>query len=61
LVGTVALGETVAEVGRHAVVEAGIIQLHGHGVLESMRQQTASAACRSERPSRNWSPQTVVS
>lgn len=33
-VGPVALGETVAEVGRHAVVEAGIVQLHSHGVLE---------------------------
>ena len=33
-VGAAALGETLAEVGQHAVVEAGIVQLHGHGVLE---------------------------
>lgn len=33
-VGTAVLGETVAEVAQHAVVEAGVIQLHGHGVLE---------------------------
>lgn len=33
-VGAVAFGETVAEVGQHTVVEAGIVQLHGHGVLE---------------------------
>ncbi len=29
--------------------------------LKSMRQRTASAACRSERPSRNCSTQTVAS
>ena len=33
-VSAVALGETVTEVGQHAVVEAGIVQLHGQGVLE---------------------------
>lgn len=33
-VGALALGGTVAEVGEHAVVEAGIVQLHGHRVRE---------------------------
>jgi hypothetical protein len=33
-IGAVALGETVAEIGQHAVVEAGIVQFHGHRVLE---------------------------
>lgn len=33
-VGAVVFGETVSEVGQHAVVEAGVVQLHGHGVLE---------------------------
>ena len=33
-VGTVALQQTLAEVGQHTVVEAGIVQLHGHRVLE---------------------------
>lgn len=33
-VGTAVFGEPVAEVGRHAVMETGIVQLHGHGVLE---------------------------
>lgn len=33
-VGTTVLGETAAEVDQHAVVEAGIVQLHGHGALE---------------------------
>ncbi|GAB2772152.1 hypothetical protein GCM10027073_01310 [Streptomyces chlorus] len=32
-VGAVVLGEAVTEVGRHAVVEAGVVQLHGQGVL----------------------------
>ncbi|MDQ1035375.1 hypothetical protein QFZ75_001791 [Streptomyces sp. V3I8] len=31
-VGAISLGETVAEVGRHAVVKAGIGRLHGRGV-----------------------------
>ena len=33
-VGAAVLGETVAEVGQHAVVEAGIVQFHGQRVLE---------------------------
>jgi len=33
-VGAIALGEAVTEVSQHAVMEAGIIQLHGQGVLE---------------------------
>ncbi|GGX36334.1 hypothetical protein GCM10010341_67270 [Streptomyces noursei] len=33
-IGAVALGETVAEIGQHTVVEAGVVQLHGHRVLE---------------------------
>lgn len=33
-VSTVVFGETVSEVGQHAVVEAGVVQLQGHGVLE---------------------------
>ncbi|GAA1329307.1 hypothetical protein GCM10009647_067980 [Streptomyces sanglieri] len=33
-VGAVVLGQALAEVGQHAVVEAGIVQLHGQGVLE---------------------------
>jgi hypothetical protein len=33
-VGAVVLGETGAEVGQHTVVETGIVQLHGYGVLE---------------------------
>jgi hypothetical protein len=33
-VGAIALGQTVTEVGQHAVVEAGIVQLYGQGVLE---------------------------
>ena len=33
-VGSAVLGETVAEVGQHAVVEAGIVQFHGQRVLE---------------------------
>lgn len=33
-VSTVVFSETVTEVGQHAVVEAGIVQLHGHRVLE---------------------------
>ncbi len=32
--GAVVFGETAAEVGEHAVVEAGVVQLHGHGVFE---------------------------
>ncbi|GED83197.1 hypothetical protein TNCT6_02820 [Streptomyces sp. 6-11-2] len=33
-VGTVVLGEALAEVGQHAVVEAGIVQFHGQRVCE---------------------------
>jgi hypothetical protein len=33
-VSTVIFGETVAKISQHAVVEAGVIQLHGHRVLE---------------------------
>jgi hypothetical protein len=33
-VSTIPLGETIAEIGQHAVVEPGVIQLHGHRVLE---------------------------
>jgi hypothetical protein len=33
-VGSAALGETLTEVGQHAVVEAGIVQFHGQRVLE---------------------------
>lgn len=33
-VGTAAMGEALAEVGRHAVVEAGIVRLHGRRVCE---------------------------
>jgi hypothetical protein len=33
-VGAVVLGEAVAEIGQHAVVEAGIVQLHGQRVFE---------------------------
>ncbi|GAA1336881.1 hypothetical protein GCM10009647_079540 [Streptomyces sanglieri] len=33
-VGAAVFGEALAEVGEHAVVEAGIVQLQGHGVLE---------------------------
>ncbi|GGV06165.1 hypothetical protein GCM10010211_85920 [Streptomyces albospinus] len=33
-VGAVVLVEALTEVGQHAVVEAGIVQLQGHGVLE---------------------------
>lgn len=33
-VSKVVFGETVSEVGQHAVVEAGVVQLRGHGVLE---------------------------
>lgn len=33
-VGSATLGETVAEVGQHAVVESGIVQFHGQRVLE---------------------------
>jgi hypothetical protein len=34
-VGSAAAGETLAEVGRHTVVEAGIVQLQGQRVLEN--------------------------
>lgn len=33
-VGTVALGEALSEVGQHAVVEAGIIELQREGIFE---------------------------
>ncbi|GAA4803131.1 hypothetical protein GCM10023220_35370 [Streptomyces ziwulingensis] len=33
-VSAIAFGETVTEVGQHAVVEPGIVQFHCHGVLE---------------------------
>jgi hypothetical protein len=33
-VGAVVPGDALAEVGRHAVVEAGIVQLHGQGTFE---------------------------
>lgn len=33
-VGAVILGEALAEIGQHTVVEAGIVQLHGQRVLE---------------------------
>ncbi len=33
-VSAVVLGQALAEVGQHAVVEPGIVQLYGHGVLE---------------------------
>ncbi|MFE6946490.1 hypothetical protein [Streptomyces chartreusis] len=33
-VGAVIFGGTVSEVGKHAAMEAGVVQLHGHGLLE---------------------------
>lgn len=33
-IGAIALGEAVTEIGQHTVVEAGIVQLQGQGVLE---------------------------
>lgn len=33
-VSTIALGETVTQVGQHTVMEAWVVQLHGQGVLE---------------------------
>jgi hypothetical protein len=33
-VGAAALGETLTEVGQHAVMEAGIVQFHGQRVFE---------------------------
>ncbi|GAA4486513.1 hypothetical protein GCM10023191_012840 [Actinoallomurus oryzae] len=60
-VGAIALGETVAEVGQHAVVEAGVFSYLARAYLKSMRQRTASAACRSDRSSRNCSTLTVAS
>ncbi|AEY94259.1 hypothetical protein SHJG_p1128 (plasmid) [Streptomyces hygroscopicus subsp. jinggangensis 5008] len=32
-VGTAVLGEAVSEVGQHTVVEAGVVQLHGHRIF----------------------------
>ncbi|MFD4144338.1 hypothetical protein [Streptomyces sp. NPDC058572] len=60
-VGAVALGEVLAEVGRHAVVEAGIVRIDGRCVREvDAASRSASAACRSDRPSRNCSMQAVA-
>ncbi|MFI1735590.1 hypothetical protein ACH40E_41620 [Streptomyces acidicola] len=50
-VGAVVLGEALAEVGQHAAVQAGIVQLHGQGVLEIDAPERGRTRARAHRAS----------